>query len=188
MKFVCALVLGAMLTGCAFQPQKVTLQPAVAITQGTEGQGVSVEVRVVDERPSTSLGRRGTAYGAAAEITAGSDLEAVVRNKISEALSAHGFNVNDGGASDARLKVEVHLLEYSTSQGFWTGGVQIQGALKAVAAKGGGTYEQMYRSNREERVAVVPTAKTNEEWINSALSDVLTQLVSDQKLIEFLAH
>lgn len=60
MKFVCALILGMLLTGCAFQAQKVNLQPAVTITQGAEGQGVAVEVRVVDERPSKSLGRRRT--------------------------------------------------------------------------------------------------------------------------------
>lgn len=87
-----------------------------------------------------------------------------------------------GVASDAKLTVE-----YSTSQGFWTGGVQSQGTLKAAASKAGSDYEQIYRSNKEERVAVVPTAKTNEEWINAALSDVLNQLVSDQALITFLA-
>lgn len=189
MNFAYAVVLGSLLlSGCAFSPQKANLQPVVNIAQGVEGQGISVAVQIVDERPSKSLGRRGTAYGAAAEITAGSDLEVVVRDKVTEGLVAHGFTVNSAGASDARLTVEIRLLEYSTSQGFWTGGVQIQGALKAVARKAGNDYEQMYRSNKEERVAVVPTAKTNEEWINAALGDVLSQLVSDQKLIEFLSR
>lgn len=189
MRLIHIMVLGSMLlTGCAFSPQKANLQPTVNITQGTEGQGVAVAVRVVDERPSKSLGRRGTAYGAAAEITAGSDLEAIVRDKVAAALVARGFAVNAAGvASDAKLAVEIRLLEYSTSQGFWTGGVQIQGTLKAAASKAGSDYEQIYRSNKEERVAVVPTAKTNEEWINAALSDVLNQLVSDQALITFLA-
>jgi hypothetical protein len=45
----------------------------------------------------------------------------------------------------------------------------------------------MYRSNKEERVMVVPTAEKNEAWINAALSDVLTQLIADPKLISFLA-
>ena len=190
MKVVQALVLGSLiLTGCAFSPQKANLRPLVDITQGAEGQGITVAVRVVDERPSQSLGRRGTAYGAAAEITSGSDLETVVRVKVSTALSARGFTVNAAGvASNAKLTVEIRLLEYSTSQGFWTGGVQIQGALKALASKNGNDYEQFYRSNKEERVAVVPTAKTNEEWINAALSDVLNQLASDPKLIDFLAR
>jgi hypothetical protein len=33
---------------------------------------------------------------------------------------------------------------------------------------------------------VVPTAETNEKWINDALSDVLTQLFDDGGLMRFL--
>jgi hypothetical protein len=44
----------------------------------------------------------------------------------------------------------------------------------------------MYRTDKEERVVVVPTAETNEKWINDALSEVLRQLLEDSGLIMFL--
>ncbi|HMA12402.1 MAG TPA: YajG family lipoprotein, partial [Steroidobacteraceae bacterium] len=84
------------------------------------------------------------------------------------------------------LTVEVRALNYETSTGFWTGGVEIKSALKAVGLRGGKAFEQMYRSDNEKRVVVVPTAGKNEEWINAALTDVLTQLFNDQGLFRHL--
>ncbi|HET6912962.1 MAG TPA: YajG family lipoprotein [Rhodanobacteraceae bacterium] len=177
-----------LLSGCAFNAENVNLHPTISSPHTSEGQGVSVAVHVVDDRASKSLGHRGTAYGAAAEITTNADVAAIVSDKVAQALAARGFTVNGPDRENsAKLTVEVRLLDYSTSTGFWTGGVQVQAALKAVASKSGKNFEQMYRSNNEHRVVVVPPADTNEEWINETLGDVITKLVSDDKLIEFLA-
>ena len=173
--------------GCAFNPQTANITPTVSVMSSSDGKGVSVAVRVSDERPSKSLGRRGTGYGAAAEITAAQNIAAVVQKEIVAGLNKKGFAAMDGeGKANARLSVEVRLLEYSTSQGFWTGGVNVKGALKAVATRNGQTYEKMYRTDKEERVVVVPTAETNEKWINDALSEVLRQLLDDSGLVMFL--
>jgi len=185
------LVIIAMLAsaGCAFKPQKANIAPTISVMASSEGNGVAVAVRVTDERPSKSLGRRGTAYGAAAEITAAQDIAAVVHKEIIDGLKKKGFTiVDDTGTSNTKLSVEVRLLEYSTSQGFWTGGVNIRGALKAVAGRNGKVYEKMYRTDKEERVLVVPTADTNEKWINDALSEILGQLFDDKGLMLFLIN
>ena len=186
-----SIVIVALLVsgGCAFKPQKANIAPTVSVMASSEGNGVAVAVRVSDERPSKTLGRRGTAYGAAAEITAAQDIAVVVQKEIIDGLKKKGFTTVDGnGTSNTKLSVEVRLLEYSTSVGFWTGGVNIKGALKAVAGKNGKVYEKMYRTDKEERVVVVPTAETNEEWINDALSEVLRQLLDDKELMMFLAN
>ena len=168
---------------------KANIAPTVTVVSSSEGTGVAVAVRVTDERPSKSLGRRGTGIGDAAEITAAQDLAAVVQKEIIDGLKKKGFvAVDDSGASSTKLSVEVRLLEYSTSTGFFTGGVHIKGALKAVASKNGKTYEKMYRTEKEERVVIVPTADTNEKWINEALGDVLKQLMDDGGLTIFLTQ
>jgi uncharacterized lipoprotein len=189
MKKLIVLIAGlALLGGCAFTRMQANLRPTVEVAASNEGKNVAVAVRVVDERPSKSLGRRGTAYGAAAEITAADDIAAVVQQQIVDGLRTKGFNpVDFGEQKNPRLTVEVRLLEYSTSQGFWTGGVHTRGALKAIAVHSSGNYEQMYRSEKEHRVVVVPTAETNEQWINDALNEVLRQLFDDAKLFKFLA-
>lgn len=178
-----------LLSACAYSPQKANLAPEVVVASSQVGAGVAVGVRVVDERPSHILGRRANAYGAAAEITAAQDLAVVVREAVVKALEKKGFSPTESSASaaDAKLLVEVRLLEYSTSQGFWTGGVHIQGALKAVANRDGQSFEKMYRAMKEERVGVVPTAATNEEWLNAALAEVIKQMLEDPELLAFLA-
>ncbi len=187
------LIIAAMslllLSGCAFNSQTARLAPTVNVQSSDEGRGVAVAVRVVDERSSKSLGRRGTAYGAAAEITAAQDVATVIHDQLVTGLERKGFRVIDYAAdSDPRLTLEVRSLQYSTSQGFWTGGVKIESALKVQAAHGTASYERMYRSDKEERVVVVPTASTNEQWINGALSDVLNQFFDDIGLFRFLAE
>lgn len=177
-----------LLCGCAFTRQQANLSPTLNVVSSDVGKNVTVGVRVIDERPSKSLGRRGTDYGAAAEITEAQDLAVVVQQQVIDGLRKRGFNpVDYGEGKDPRLTVEVRLLEYSTSQGFWTGGVHIKGVLKAVAVRAGNNYERMYRTEKEERVVFVPTAKTNEQWINDVLTDVLRQLLEDAELFRFLA-
>lgn len=187
-KLVLAALAVALLSGCAFNAQTVQLNPVVASSHSTEGQGVSVAVRVVDERASQSLGHRGGAAGAAAEITTNSDVAAVVSERVTRALQNDGFTVMGPNAQgNASLTVEVRLLNYSTSVGFWTGGIQVEATLEAKAQKSGKNFEQMYRVKNEQRVVVVPTADKNAEWINAALGDAITKLVTDPKLLAFLA-
>lgn len=177
------------LSGCAYNAQTVKLAPEINVQESSVGSGVQVQVSVVDERSSKSLGRRGNAYGAAAEITAEGDITAVVRERVIDGLKRKGFIVVDQAVDGGpRLEVEIRLLQYGTSQGFWTGGVQIQSTLKAEAEHGGDRFEKIFRSDREERVAVVPTAETNAAWINRALGESLDQMLNDADLVTFLSR
>jgi uncharacterized lipoprotein YajG len=90
-------------------------------------------------------------------------------------------------ARDPRLTVEIRLLEYSTSTGFWSGGIHVKSAVKANASRAGHSFEKMYRGEKNEQVIVVPGDDKNEDLINESLSDVLTQVVEDKTLIMFLA-
>ncbi len=178
----------ALLSGCAFQRQVVNLQPTVTVAGSDIGTGVSVAVKVVDERPTKSIGHRGTAYGKAAEIASDQDLAAVVAEQLRIGLEKKGFAAGDYSQnSPTRLAVEIRLLDYSTSTGFWSGGVHLKAALKVDAKNGGKDFDKMYRKEREQRVQVVPTAGTNEQWLNEALGDVITQVLADEELLSFLA-
>lgn len=184
------IVLGLMvlfLSGCAFNKQVVTLNPNVVVPKSAVGAGVTVALKVVDERPNTSLGHRGTAYGAAAEITTSQDMAQLIQEKIRKGLEDRGYKVVAGGSSaDRQLSFELRDLTYSTSTGFWTGGVEIAGALKTVGRSGSSNYEQLYRVSDKQRVVVVPTADTNAAWMNTALSELLQKVFSDTALDHFL--
>src|SRR5690606_27570065 len=134
-----------------------------------------------------AIGNRGGAFGKGAQITSADDVMAIVQTEVRQGLENKGFLVTDYDESaPVRLKVEVRALNYSTSVGFWTGGVEIKSAIKAIGTRGTQPYEKIYRSDEEKRVVAVPTAGTNEQWINTALTDVLTQLFEDIGLIRHL--
>lgn len=188
LRFVGLIALAALVGGCAFNPQSANLVPRASVTSSSEGRSVLVGVRVVDDRPSKSLGRRGAGlYGAAAEITSTQDLAVVVDEQVKEALRKKGFRPTDvSQKSEAQLTVELRLLEYSTSVGFFTGGVNVKGNIKAVGKRAQETYERTYRVDKEERVVIVPTAEANEELINKALTELLSQMFDDVGLFRFL--
>ncbi|APG05921.1 hypothetical protein BJI69_19785 [Luteibacter rhizovicinus DSM 16549] len=184
------LALGLMillLSGCAYNKQMVTLNPTVNVPKSVVGSGVTVALKVVDDRANTSLGHRGNVYGAAAEITTNQDIALLVQDRIRKGLEDQGYRVVAGGASaDRQLSFELRDLTYSTSQGFWTGGIEIAGALKTVGRSGSSSYEQLYRVDDKQRVVVVPTAETNAVWMNTALSELLQKVFSDTALDHFL--
>ena len=45
----------------------------------------------------------------------------------------------------------------------------------------------MYRYDNEKRVVVVPTANRNDEMLNAALTDVMTQFFDDVGMLRHLA-
>lgn len=175
-----------LLSGCVFSQQTAKLSPVVSMRESALGSGVTVAVNVVDERPDQSIGKRGVG-GAGADIMPAEKVEVSVANAIVEGLRKEGFKVvGKGEVADAALNVEVRFLQYSVSMGFWSGGVNVKVALKAIASKNGKTYDRLYREDKEERVQIAPGAETNEKWINEALSKTIQQLLDDQALIDTL--
>ena len=189
-RMVGLLVVGVALSGCAFTPQKAQIAPHVEYGKSDVGQGKVVSVAVTDERDSTDLGHRGAAnIGSGAKISTDQDMPAVFKQAIFEGLKAQGFVPVDFDKLKARqLAVQIRSINYSTSTGFWTGGVDTKASIKAQAAVDGNTYEKLYRYDGEERVVFVPTADHNTQLINKAVDDVLSQMFADPSLLSTLAR
>lgn len=178
------------ISACAYTPMTVSLQPDTTVTVSDIGSGKTVYLWVVDERDQQDIGHRGAAMMKGARISLEEDLSAVVQSALSEMLLSKGFEVayDDTRQLNPSLRVDIRNLEYSTSTGFWTGGVEVAAAMKATARGELETFENFYRFQNEDRVVVVPGAESNNERINAALNDVLHQLMRDRKLLEVLAQ
>ena len=188
-KILTLLIISTLLNGCAYLSQEANLAPDLSVMGTSEGSGIVVSVRVVDERPTKILGFRGGGFGKGAEIKSTRDVAVVIKEAIVSGLRSKGFDISDWNMeSDPRLDVEVRFLEYTTSTGFWTGGVHVNAAEKVEAISEGKVYEKMYRSEKEKRVVIVPNAASNEKQINLVLSDVLNRIFDDQALINHLAQ
>ena len=190
MKLIATLFGLCLISACAVTPMSVELEPNTSVLASDIGNGQTVYLSVVDERTQTQIGNRGGAAFKGAKITLNEDLSAVVQVALSEMLLTKGFDIafDESNTQKPSLRVDIRGLEYSTSTGFWTGGVQVTAALKATANGELGNYDNFYRYDNEDRVVVVPGADSNNKRINAALNFVLHRLVSDRKLLEVLAQ
>jgi len=121
-----------------------------------------------------------------AEITTKDDLVQIVRDKFSTGLKQLGFQIAQSDSAPRRVSVELRLLSYGTSQGFFTGGVGTKGAVKAFAECNGKKFEKNYHAEEEERAVVVPTAGHNSELLNKILDQTLLKVFTDEEFREFL--
>jgi uncharacterized lipoprotein YajG len=182
-----ALFTGLMLSGCSFTPQKTNIDPEIRISGEVVGHGRSMALKLEDERPSQSIGRRGTGAMLGAEIVPAQDVGTVFRQEIADGLEQRGFNVVPYSDDHSlRMVVELRELKYSTSMGFWTGGVHMNASMKVKAFRENEDYEEFYRAEEEERVFFVNFADENDELINAVASKLIQQLFDDQNLSTFL--
>ncbi len=187
-RIVLPMMICLTFVACAFNPQNTVIDPEIDLVESNEGHGNTVLVKVVDERADKVLGHRGHTYGKGAEITTEQDLESLIREELLNGLAKKGFNpISCSVDNQPNLKVEIRLFKYTTSTGFWTFGIHTKAALKVIANYKGNTYEKMYRVDNEDREAIVPTAETNQEYLNKLMTDILLELLEDRKLIATLA-
>jgi uncharacterized lipoprotein len=188
-RLVGLMVIVLSVSACAFSPQKVEIAPHVEYSKTDIGNGKTISVAIMDGRDSTDIGHRGSAAIAnGAKVTSDQNIPETFRQAIFEGLKAKGFSPVDSTKSVSRqLQVEIRSIGYSTSTGFWTGGVETKAAVMCHASVASNTYDKMYRYSGEERVVFVPTADHNSQLINKAVNEVLSQMFDDQALLSLLA-
>ena len=186
-RFAWALFAVFITSGCAFTPERpVPIQPDVRVSASSMGKGSLVSVVVADERPSTTLGTRGV-KGVGAEITV-TEMSVPIRNALVQGLEQQGFTIAKSPTEiDRALKVEIRNLDYGVTRGFWAGSLKTQCALKAICIVGKDRpYENLYRGEFSDSVQVVQSEEKNERFVNTAVSDAVNRLLSDEALMKCL--
>src|SRR5260221_3872307 len=182
------LPLAALLTSCAWTPQRVTIAPEIQVPASNVGHGAAVIVRVIDVRPSSRIGFRGL-DSEGAEITTEQNLTQVFQQKIIEGLRLQGFKAAAFSEEPARgLKVEIRAVQYTTDMDFMKGIIRVKASLQAQINTEASAYDKGYVAERQETAAEAPRAKTNARMINGAVADVLRKLLEDEKLVRMLAN
>ena len=178
-----------LVTACALTPQSVTLRPKVEVAATSLGQGRTVGVTVVDERPRSIVGYRGVGTMGATITTAG-DPPSAVQAALADGLRRHGFNPVMGQVPEGReLRVEIRGLDYTLSQAVFGSTLRTESTLKGICVIGSTRpYEGTYRGEYEESIHIVPSDSANEEYLNLVLSRAIQRLFQDTQLIQCLAR
>ena len=160
------------LVGCANSPQQLSPQPKVTAQLAAVGHGQPVSVRVVDGRPSPTLGSRGGLYPETALISVnGQDVLPKLQAQAEAAVRLLGFTpTNSPGVP--QLTVTLAELKYqSPKDGLY------------VTRR----YSGRYAASLNQRFGMSPNQETNTKLVSDVLSDALTRLFKDPSIGQLLS-
>ena len=103
------------LVGCAHSPQQLSPEPKLTAQLAPVGHGQPVVVKVVDGRPSPTLGTRGGLYPETSAITVQSaQILPKLQAQAEAAVRLLGFTPTAGGANAPQLTVTLAELKYQS--------------------------------------------------------------------------
>ncbi|KFF44029.1 MULTISPECIES: YajG family lipoprotein [Pseudomonas] len=176
------------LVGCANSPQQLSPQPKVTAPLAAVGHGQPVSVRVVDGRPSPTLGSRGGLYPETALISVtGQDVLPKLQAQAEAAVRLLGFTpTNSPGVP--QLTVTLAELKYqSPKEGLYVTEASIGATFKSDVSAGTRRYSGRYAASLNQRFGMSPNQETNTKLVSDVLSDALTRLFKDPSISQLLS-
>ncbi len=183
-------VLGMSLVGCAHSPQQLDPNPKLNGTINPVGQGQPVVVRVVDARPSPTLGTRGGLYPeTSAVIVPSAKVIPKLQAQTEAAVRLLGFTPSPNAYNAPQLTLTLAELKYqSPKEGLYVTEANIGATLKIEVQNAGKRYNGRYGASLNQRFGMAPNEQTNTKLVTDVLSDALTRVFRDDNIGRLLAE
>ncbi len=188
--FSLVTVLGMSLVGCAHSPQQLDPNPKLNGTINPVGQGQPVVVRVVDARPSPTLGTRGGLYPeTSAVIVPSAKVIPKLQAQTEAAVRLLGFTPSPNAYNAPQLTLTLAELKYqSPKEGLYVTEANIGATLKVEVQNAGKRYNGRYGASLNQRFGMAPNEQTNTKLVSDVLSDALTRVFRDDNIGRLLAE
>jgi uncharacterized lipoprotein YajG len=181
------LAFAALLAACAAPSHQVMLNPEPAVSPSEAGKSRVVTVQVADTRGRPHLGRPRQSEGGSAIIFTEQNIAEVVGAGVVASLEKKGFRAQVSPMGRRNLRVEVRALERTIEGPEFVAEALLEVTAVNESGDPGRRYRSQYRARYAER-RPVDSRVVSERVLNAALNQALTQLVQDEKLLEFLAR
>ncbi|MCQ4289926.1 YajG family lipoprotein [Pseudomonas stutzeri] len=183
-------VLGMSLVGCAHSPQQLDPNPKLNGTINPVGKGQPVVVRVVDARPSPTLGTRGGLYPeTSAVIVPSAKVIPKLQAQTEAAVRLLGFTPSPNAYNAPQLTLTLAELKYqSPKEGLYVTEANIGATLKVEVQNAGKRYNGRYGASLNQRFGMAPNEQTNTKLVSDVLSDALTRVFRDDNIGRLLAE
>ena len=182
-------VLGVLVlaSACAFVPHEVDIEAHAPRAGSTIGEGVAIDLQVIDDRETTDIGKR--AFGELAGDNIADNVMQVLEREVVAIFDSHSFDVVPPGSDyDTDVEVRLRSFRFILESGFWTGEENTSIVVAVEAEKGDRDFDRTYRSISKESIMFAPGESAIDDALSVALSDVLRQLASDRDLMNFMAR
>lgn len=178
------------LVGCAHSPQQISPQPKLTTQLAPVGRGQPVVVRVVDGRPSPTLGTRGGMYPETSSISVSSaDVVPKLQAQAEAAVRLLGFTPTSSASNAPTLTVTLAELKYqSPKDTMYVTEATIGATFRSDVKSGGRTYSGRYGASLDQRFGMAPNQETNTKLVSDVLSDALTRVFKDPSIGRLLSE
>ncbi|KTB69081.1 hypothetical protein AO066_19305 [Pseudomonas fluorescens] len=177
------------LVGCANSPQQLTPEPKITTQLAPVGHGQPVSVRVVDGRPSPTLGSRGGLYPETALVSVNAqDVLPKLQAQAEAAVRLLGFTPSANAPGAPQLTITLAELKYqSPKDGLYVTEASIGATFKSDVTAGTRRYSGRYGASLNQRFGMSPNQETNTKLVSDVLSDALTRLFKDPSIGSLLS-
>jgi uncharacterized lipoprotein YajG len=184
---IVALTVGVQ--GCTLKPQFLRIDPEIKVKEGQIGNGKTIGVRIADSRVDKKLGEVGDPDRNMVDVTVEEDPSPAIYERVKQALIRLGFSVQPYSETmDRTLDIQIRKLELQSVKQPLTFDTELRAEVAARAVNPTAYYDRQFNVRTRKVGAAPPYEKDSTMLVNTALSQALEDLLSDEQLIATLAQ
>ena len=158
------------------------------MNESAVGNGRIIGLGVADARAGKKLGEIGDPDNKMVDVSVEEDPSAAVYERLQEALTKLGFSVVPySDAMERTLQVEIRNLELKSVKTPFTFETELRAAVGARVNNGPEHYDRQFNVRSRKDGAAPPFEKDSTLLVNTAVSQALEDMLSDEQLLELLA-
>lgn len=173
---------------CSLKPQYLRADPEVRVKDENVGDGKIIGLRVQDARPDKKLGEVGDPDRKMVDVRMDEDPSPAVYGRVKQALTRLGYQVQPFSESmDRTLDIQISKLELQSVKQPLTFNTELRAEVAAHAVNSRSYYDRQFNVRTRKEGAAPPFEKDSTRLVNTALSQALEDLLSDENLLALLA-
>jgi uncharacterized lipoprotein YajG len=178
----------AAIQGCALKPQNLRIDPPLKVTESAIGNGRTIGLLASDSRTERKLGEVGDPNTKMVDVAVEEDPSPAVYARLEEALAKLGFSVVPySDAVERKLQVDIRSLQLKSVKTAFTFETELRAEVGVHAANGPTYYDRQFNVRTRKDGASPPFEKDSSMLVNTAVSQALEDMLSDEQLLELLA-
>lgn len=184
-----AIGMVVLLQGCGLKPQYLHLDPPVSASSQQAGDGSLIGLAVNDLRTDQKLGEVGDPLNEMVGVYLTEDFRPAIYERVSKALTDLGFEIVP--YSDAMIRwiqIDIKSLKLTSEKTAFNFETELQAEVGVRGAGQNETYDRAFFVRTFQETATPPYARHSNELVNSAVSQALTDALSDQQLMGMLSR
>ena len=182
-----ALGVAAILQGCALHNQDIRIDPNIDMPKSMTGSDKTIGLAVSDARETKKLGEVGDPNRQMFDIAVNEDPSPAIRTRVAAALGKLGYKVEPyQEGMGPSLKIEVQTLKLNSDKRALDFLTTLHAEVTAHAHSGAESFDKTFTVDQSMNTAGPAYKRDTTRLVNGAVSMALTDLLSDQQLLDTL--